>query len=201
MAHENFKGDNLADYFQTYIKALHESLSKVTVQSLNAALNKIKSTLKTSNHIYVAGNGGSAAISDHLCCDFTKGTYIPSQPCLKTHSLSSNTAVITALGNDLGYEDIFSHQLKMLGQKDDLVILVSSSGNSANIVKAAKTAREMGMQTIALTGFSGGDVSSLVEVHLHVPINNYGVVEDSHQAIMHVLSQFINQERGKAAAQ
>jgi len=201
MNHENFSASHIGEYLQKYSKALGEALGQVDQKSLAAAFAELKATMARGGHIYVAGNGGSASISDHLCCDFAKGTYLPNQPALKTHSLSANSALLTAIGNDMGFENIFSHQLKILGKKGDTIIFISSSGDSRNIINAAKAAREMNISTIGLTGFSGGEVKPWLDVHLYVPANNYGIVEDSHQALMHVISQFINVERGKTAAQ
>jgi phosphoheptose isomerase len=195
VGHQNFQGSTIKDYFTNYSRALSESLNKIDPQGLELALIKIKDAMNAGRQIFVAGNGGSAAISDHLCCDFSKGTFAPPKAPLRTHSLSANSALVTALGNDIGYEHIFSHQLKILAQKGDLAILISSSGNSPNIINAAKIAKEINVTTVGLTGFSGGDVVPLLDVHIHVPIHNYGVVEDCHQSVMHILSQFINHER------
>ncbi|HIF39122.1 MAG TPA: SIS domain-containing protein [Gemmatimonadetes bacterium] len=114
---------------------------------------------------------------------------------MRTHSLSSESSVVTAFANDFGYDKVFSGQLRMLGSTGDLLILISSSGNSQNVLEAAQEAKELRIRTIGFTGFSGGELKSMVDVNLHVPADNYGIVEDSHQALMHVFAQHLDQVR------
>lgn len=154
-------------------------------------LGRAIEAVKKSKTVYVGGNGGSAAISNHLCCDFLKGANI------NVVSLSCNTPLITAIANDIGYEDTLSYQLQKHVIGGDVVILISSSGNSPNIVKAAHYAKTHGIKLIGLTGFNGGKLNDLADIKLHIPICNYGIVEDCHQSIMHIISQFIVEERTK----
>jgi D-sedoheptulose 7-phosphate isomerase len=186
---------NIKDFFEDYQKSILYGLSHVNSLSLEQASAALHLTRKGGGRVFVAGNGGSAAISEHLTCDFSKGTSCPGANNLKVHSLSSNLPLITALGNDIGYEDIFSEQMD-LQEFDfkDTVILISSSGNSPNIIKAAQWAKHQKSPIIGLTGFDGGNLKDLSTISLHVPIKNYGIVEDCHQAIMHVLAQFQKQE-------
>jgi D-sedoheptulose 7-phosphate isomerase len=109
--------------------------------------------------------------------------------------LSSNLPLISAVANDIGYEDTIVFQLCRLAKQGDIVILISSSGNSPNILKAAKWAVDYGVLVIGMTGFSGGKLKELSDISLHVPIKNYGVVEDCHQSLMHIIAQFIHDER------
>jgi D-sedoheptulose 7-phosphate isomerase len=180
-----------SEYFEAYQKFLSEAFSTVDKNALDQGSKLLRETINNHHHVYSAGNGGSASISDHLCCDWTKGTYTPGKDPLKTTSLASNSSLLTALANDFGYEHCFSRQIEMLGSKGDLVILISSSGNSENIINTALQAKKMGMKSIGLSGFSGGRLAELADISLHVKANNYGIVEDVHQSIMHVLSQFI----------
>ena len=153
--------------------------------ALNAALSRIKQTADLGGTLFVAGNGGSAAIAEHLMCDFMKGAG------LKVISLCSNVSLLTALANDIEYAEIFRAKLKMFGScQRDCLFLISSSGNSPNVINAAKYAEEISMSVIGLTGFSGGELRSLSDVSLHISAHNYGIVEDSHQAIMHILTQW-----------
>jgi phosphoheptose isomerase len=139
----------------------------------------------------VAGNGGSAAIADHLLCDWVKGTYTPSQPAIYVHSLVSNAALLTAVANDFSYEESFARQLEMQGQPGDLLCTISSSGNSPNILAVMRRASALGIKTIAFTGFSGGEASRMADISIHVAANNYGVVEDCHQSLMHNIAQYV----------
>ena len=139
----------------------------------------------------MAGNGGSAAIGDHTVCDVTKGTYKPDQPSIKSISLSSNTAMLTALGNDIAYEAVFSEQLKYYLGSNDALLLVSSSGNSPNVVAACEYANQRGVPTIAFVGFKGGRLKEIARHCVWIPVENYGMAEDAHQSLMHVTTQYI----------
>lgn len=174
-----------------YFMELRDAQQGMDLKPLGAAIELIRNTL---GRIYVAGNGGSASISDHLCCDFTKGTYSPESPGIKTYSLVSNTAMLTALANDFSYEDSLSKQIEMYATPTDLLILISSSGNSVNVVRACQAAQAKWMKVIALTGFNGGKLAQICDVNLHVPSTNYGIVEDTHQSLMHIMSQLLKAE-------
>ena len=195
--HKNkqISGETLDTFLRSYSEAVAQGLLEVSENSLNLAFQLIEQAAEKGATIYVAGNGGSASISDHLCCDWTKGTRVAHLSCLKTQSLVANNSLLTALANDLGYESVFSSQLEMIGKPGDLVILISSSGNSPNVVKAAQVAKKMGICSISLTGFTGGELSKCCDSSLHVPIDNYGVVEDCHQSLMHILAQFLARKR------
>jgi D-sedoheptulose 7-phosphate isomerase len=154
--------------------------------------NKIfEQAAKAGRRIYVVGNGGSAAIADHLCCDWTKGTNASGHPVIKTTSLSSNVALYSAVANDYGFEQVFSTQVEFFGEPGDVLVAISSSGNSPNIISAVQMAKVREMAAIGLSGFGGGRLAQEASVSLHVPFENYGIVEDAHQAIMHILAQFI----------
>lgn len=180
----------LAEFFHSYRKKLADALASVDV----AELGRAERALAYSNTVLVGGNGGSAAISNHLCCDMSKGTY--PNPRIRTVSLSSNTPLITAIANDLGYEETLVRQLEYYHPQDpnDVVILISSSGNSPNIVKAAEWCKAHGPCVIGFTGFSGGKLSELADINLHVESDRYGVIEDSHQALMHCLAEFLKRK-------
>lgn len=174
-------GQKILEYTNMYNLAM----TKLNHHVLGEAIDKFRFAEK----IYVGGNGGSAAISNHLCCDFMKGAN------LRVMSLSCNTPLITAIGNDLGYEKTLSFQLEKTLTRADLVLLISSSGNSPNIIEAAHVAKRIGAPLVGMTGFDGGSLAQLSDVSIHIPINNYGVVEDCHQSIMHIISQYIAQSK------
>lgn len=109
----------------------------------------------------------------------------------RVQSLSTTIEMITAIGNDIGYEQIFAFQLEALGQSGDVLVAISSSGDSPNIVNALRCAREMSIPSIAMTGFKGGRAAELADISLHVDAHNYGVVEDVHQSLMHILAQYL----------
>jgi phosphoheptose isomerase len=145
--------------------------------------------------VFSCGNGGSAAIANHLQCDHLKGIRAGSDLAPRVISLSANVELITAVANDIGYDDVFAYQLQSQSVAGDVLIAISSSGQSPSIVRALTWARGHGLRSIALTGFDGGDSRMLAEVSLHVDATNYGVVEDIHQALVHALAQYIRQSR------
>jgi len=175
------------DYYQQYIRVLN-SFDK---SSLEPVLDTFLDVRDKGGTLWVAGNGGSAAIGDHTVCDVTKGTHTEGQPTIKSISLTSNTAMLTALGNDLDYEQVFSQQLKYYLGKNDAVLLVSSSGNSPNVVRACEYANSRGVPTIAFVGFKGGKLRDIAKHCVWIPIENYGMAEDAHQSLMHVTTQYI----------
>lgn len=179
------------DYLDAYTKDICQGLNLVNTQELDKAINTIVLAHLRGNTIMVCGNGGSAAISEHFLCDHSKGVCQDTGFLPKVRSLSSNMALVTAIANDMSYEDVFSYQVDMFGNSGDVLVCVTSSGNSPNILKAIRRAKEFGITTIALTGFEGGVAKDEADISIHVPIRNYGVVEDAHQAIMHIMAQLI----------
>lgn len=176
------------DTFLGYCKSLD-------LESLAPVLDVLRSTIASeSGFIFVCGNGGSAALSQHFAIDLGLGTHRKSNKggC-RIFDLTSNASVLTATANDTGYENVFSSQLDLYSNKGDLLIAISSSGNSINIIEAIKKARDRGVTTIGLTGFDGGEVRRLVNFSIHVETEagNYGIVEDLHSFVLHILTHFI----------
>jgi len=184
---------SIADYFDDYARETAAAAAGVERDRLVAAAALLADALARDAQIFCCGNGGSAAISDHLVCDHAKGTRVDTDLRPRVVSLSANVPMLTAVANDIGYADVFSHQLQGMGRAGDVLIAISSSGASENIVRALDWARANGLVSIAMTGFDGGRAAQLADVNLHVPAHNYGIVEDVHQSLMHVLAQFIRQ--------
>ncbi len=178
----------VTDYYERFVK----TVNKFDRSTMSKVLEIFTRVSEAGGTIWVAGNGGSAAISDHAVCDTTKLTYVDGKPPVKSISLASNGPMLTALANDFSYEDVFSKQLEYYLQREDAVLLVSSSGNSPNVVKACEYASSRGVPTIAFTGFSGGKLKEIAQVSVWVPVDNYGMTEDIHQSLMHVISQYIS---------
>jgi D-sedoheptulose 7-phosphate isomerase/D-glycero-D-manno-heptose 1,7-bisphosphate phosphatase len=150
--------------------------------------------------MFSCGNGGSASIANHMQCDHVKGIRTATDLAPHVLSLSTNVELLTAIANDTGYENIFAYQLQSQSGPGDVLLAVSSSGRSPNIVRALTWARDQGLRTIAVTGFDGGAARAVAEVSIHVDCTNYGIVEDLHQAIMHALAQYVRQSRMSAGA-
>jgi len=180
---DNFKKD--------YVNFINRGLDNISDDTLNEAITVIENAITSFKDIFVCGNGGSAAIAEHLSCDHSKGIATNTALFPKVHSLVSNMSLITALANDTGYDEIFAAQLALQAKKDDVLICISSSGNSPNILRALTVANAIQMKTITLTGFDGGKALYFSSINLHIPINNYGVVEDCHQILMHIIAQHI----------
>lgn len=190
-----FDGKTLSEFFINYGEAVAEASQTIDAEDLNRIFVKIEQLTKSGATVFVAGNGGSAAISEHLCCDWSKGTDLPGLPPIRTLSLSANVPLITALANDLGYETIFSKQLNYLARPGDVLLLISSSGNSPNIIEAAIAAKAQAISVIGFVGFSGGKLKALADLCVHVNYPNYGIVEDVHQMLMHSIAQLIIRNR------
>lgn len=180
-------GAFLADYASAVAKALNS----VRSGELDRAVTAMKRAIQADRLIFTCGNGGSAAIANHLTCDCSKGIATNTTLRPRVVSLSSTVELITAIANDMAFPEIFAYQLKNAARPGDVLITISSSGDSENIVRAIDWAGEHGMTTIALSGFSGGRSAQMADISLHVAAANYGVVEDVHQSLMHILAQYV----------
>lgn len=177
----------IEDYYRTFVEVL-QSFDKAP---LTGILTELDALAQRGGTLWVAGNGGSAAIADHTVCDASKGTFVDGRPPLRCVSLASNGPMVTAIGNDIDFASVFSQQLTYYARPGDCVLLVSSSGNSPNVVNACSLARSMGLTSIAFVGFSGGRLAELADHVVHVAIDNYGIAEDTHQSLMHVITQYL----------
>ncbi|GAB6052630.1 SIS domain-containing protein [Magnetospira thiophila] len=182
---------DIAAYFDAYTNRLAYALKSIDRDRLTQAGTRLETTYREGGRLYVCGNGGSAAIADSFVGDHAK--LVQSDTPLKPRiiSLSSNIPMLTAIANDMSYADVFLYQLRSDARPGDLLLVISSSGDSENVVRAAQWARENGVDVIAFTGFDGGRLAGLATYHLHVEADNYGVIEDCHQSLMHVLAQYI----------
>ncbi len=188
------KYKNINKFFQDYILNLNNSLKNIDLKKIQKITNLIEDTIKMNKCIFICGNGGSAAISNHYVADYLKLLRTNTNLMPKIISLASNMELITAISNDLDYNKIFSYQLESLGKKNDLLILISSSGNSKNLVYALNSAKKIKMKSISFVGFKGGKLLKLSDLCLHTKIDNYGISEDAAQIFMHVIIQFIRQK-------
>ena len=161
-------------------------------------LKLLKNSIKNNQKIFVAGNGGSAAIASHYVCDLSKGAtnnWSENFIRYKAICLSSNIGYMTAISNDAHYNEVFKQQLINLASPNDILVLISSSGNSPNIVEAAKYAKENGLITVGVTGFSGGKLKELADYSAHMNLNSYEVCEDIHAIFGHFLAVHLREEK------
>ena len=184
---------SIGDYFTDYHRLTADAAHAVDRTKLEQGAQIIEKVMKRRRTVFACGNGGSCAISDHLVCDFAKGLQTGTRYRPKVVSLSANGPLVTAIANDITYDDVFIYQLHTLAEEGDLLLTISSSGNSENVVRAIQWAKGNGLKTIALTGFSGGRSGEMADVNIHVAAENYGVVEDIHQSIMHCFAQYLRQ--------
>ena len=183
--------ESFSDFVDDYYAKFARTLQAFDKKPFAAVLEVFDAIRERGATIWVCGNGGSAAISDHTVCDVSKGTHVDGVLPIRSMSLASNGAMLTALANDISYDQVFSQQLKYYLKPEDAVLLVSSSGNSPNVVEACKYANEVGVPTIAFVGFKGGKLKELAKHVVWIPIENYGIVEDTHQSLIHVLTQYL----------
>jgi D-sedoheptulose 7-phosphate isomerase len=178
--------------FTNYFSRLSETLKKLDIQVIDQFVEALLLARDNENTVFIFGNGGSAATASHVTGDFLKGISFGLDKRFRVMCLSDNTAGIMAISNDLGYEEIFVEQLKVFLKKDDLVIGISGSGNSANVVKAMEYAGKQGAKTIAMCGFKGGKIKELADLVIHVPINDMEITEDIHIILFHAVKQTLN---------
>ena len=154
----------------------------------------LRESIKNNQRIFVGGNGGSAALAQHYVCDLSKGAtpdWINNRNRYKAISLSSDVSYMTCISNDAGYDQVFKQQLINLASPNDIVILISSSGNSPNVVEAAKYAKEAGLVVIGVTGFKGGKLKELSDYSAHMKLDSYEVCEDIHAIFGHFLAVYL----------
>jgi phosphoheptose isomerase len=183
--------DGAGSFFDAYLEETVRAAGTIDWAEVERASALLTEAYRAGRTVFSCGNGGSAAIANHLQCDHLKGVRTGTDLTPKVVSLSSNVELITAISNDFGYEEVFSYQLQSQSRPGDVLIAISSSGRSPNIVQALEWAAEHGVRTIALTGFTGGAARAVTEVAIHVDCTNYGIVEDLHQAAMHAMAQYI----------
>lgn len=184
-----------SDTFKTFATGYYQRFAEMVATfdkaSIGEVLDVFDQVAAAGGTLWVAGNGGSASIADHMVCDISKGTFVEDHPPLRTVSLAANGPILTALGNDISYDDIFAEQLKYYLTDKDAVLVVSSSGNSPNVVKAIDYANAKDVPTIAFVGFKGGALKDRARHVVHVAADNYGIVEDIHMSLIHCLTQYM----------
>jgi D-sedoheptulose 7-phosphate isomerase len=183
---------NTNNPYREYFEKLKGTLDKLDLEPIKKVVDILLKCRDDRGTMYIFGNGGSAANASHIAGDFLKGISYGMDKRFRTHCLNDNIAGTTAITNDLSYDEIFIEQLKTYLSPGDVVIGISGSGNSENVVKAVKWARENGAKTIALVGYQGGRLAQVAEIVLHVPVHDMEITEDVHTIIFHTIKQEIN---------
>ena len=180
-------------FASAYLKYVSQVLNDISTDEISAFLEILIEARERGATVYFIGNGGSAATASHFANDIGIGTRTWDKP-FRVVSLCDNQAVITAIANDEGYENIFSLQLTVLLKKGDVVVAISASGNSPNLLKGIEKAKEMGAVTVGLTSFDGGELRKIAEYSVHVPAQKgeYGPAEDAHMVLDHLVGSYLN---------
>tara|TARA_Y100001933_G_C18963311_1_gene549154 strand:- start:223 stop:837 length:615 start_codon:yes stop_codon:yes gene_type:complete len=182
-----------------YLNRLHSCFSSFVLDRVEILAKELRQAWVEGRSVFICGNGGSAANAMHIANDFHYGIGAcgpePSLPGLRVEALSANPGIITCLANDTGYANIYSHQLQVKGQAGDLLIVLSGSGNSPNIVKALETADSQQMRTFAILAFSGGRCLELAHVPIHFPIDDMQIAEDTQLVVGHLCMQWLSSNK------
>jgi D-sedoheptulose 7-phosphate isomerase len=183
----NIEGESNMERVTNYITLLKQSIDQLPKVEIVKVIDLLFFARFSGRQIFIMGNGGSASTASHFVCDLSKNTRHGGWPRYKVIGLTDNMAVFSAYANDEGYENVFSEQLANLLMPDDIVIAISASGNSENVIKAIRFAKSQNALTIGFTGFDGGRLASLVDINLHINSSIIEHVEDLHLVLEHMI--------------
>jgi D-sedoheptulose 7-phosphate isomerase len=175
-----------------YLAQMNDLLAQVDRQAIDAVASRLYQAHQLDQLVMVFGNGGSSFTASHFVTDLVKTASVEGHRRLRALSLADNMGLVTAVGNDILYDAIFAYQLESFARPGDVAIAISASGNSPNVVMACRWAKDHGVEVIALTGFKGGEVASIADLHVNIPSSNYGLIEDLHLSIGHIVSQSLH---------
>jgi D-sedoheptulose 7-phosphate isomerase len=175
-----------------YLGYLQSVLRRVDIAEIGRFIETLLDARERGVTVFFIGNGGSAATASHFANDLSVGTNEYAKP-FRAISLTDNVPILTAVGNDFGYAEIFVRQLRILGRKGDVLVGISASGNSPNVLKAFDHARETGIKTVAITAFDGGQMKAIADETIHVPteLKEYGPAEDAHMVLDHLVGAYL----------
>lgn len=177
-----------------YLQMEKEVLRNLPVRDINTVMNVLEEARLGGKRIFICGNGGSASTASHYGCDFNKGISYEQEIKYDFECLSDNVPMMMAIANDIGYDDIFVVPLRNKLKKGDVVIGISGSGNSENVVRALRYAKEAGAETIAICGYGGGRIKEIAGYNIHVNIDNMQIVEDVHLVLDHLMMYILSEE-------
>jgi D-sedoheptulose 7-phosphate isomerase len=179
------------DHVGSYADRLSSLLRSDEMSKVELLARAFARVWREGKTIYLCGNGGSAGNANHLANDFTYGVGVGHGVGIRIESLSANPSVLTCLGNDIGYDKIYSEQVRVKGREGDVLVVFSGSGNSPNVVEALKTGNDRGMQTFAILGYSGGKCKELAQIPIHFAIDDMQVAEDMQLVVGHLIMQWL----------
>ena len=182
-----------------YLKKLYGSFNNEIYADIGRLANDLMNAWREKRNVFICGNGGSAANAIHMANDFHYGIGAcgsgPKIPGLRIEALPANQGIVTCLANDTGYENIFAHQLSVKAEEEDLLIVLSGSGNSSNIVRALNVSKEIGMKSYAIVGYSGGESKKIADHAIHFIVNDMQIAEDTQLIVGHICMQWLNQHK------
>ena len=187
-----------ADFFADYANRLQAALASSEWSGVAKLATDIYACLLEKKQVFICGNGGSAGNAIHLANDFLYGIAKKTGGGLRVNALSANPAVLTCLANDIGYDHIYSEQLSVLANPGDILIALSGSGNSPNIISAIMQAKSMGVKSFAVLGFTGGRCKELADVSIHFPVDDMQISEDLQLVVGHMLMQWLYANRSQS---
>ncbi len=190
----------MVEEIKLYLQQVKETLEQLPLDRIQQVITILRYARQAGKQVFILGNGGSAATASHFACDLAKNTTPPGQPRLRVLALTDNMPLFSALANDSGYESVFSEQLTSFLQPGDVVIGISGSGNSANVLHAISLARSMEAITIGFTGFDGGQLKDVVDICILVPNYCMEQVEDIHLLLEHLICTVTRQELSRESA-
>lgn len=182
----------MKDKYKEYIQKLNAALNNDVSVEIQLLAETLLAAWKNKKTVFICGNGGSAGNAIHLANDFNYGIDKKSGIGMRVDALPSNQSIVTCIANDEGYENIFAQQLKVKASDGDILIVLSGSGNSPNIIKALETAHELGLKTFAILGFSGGKCKAIAQVPIHFPVDDMQVSEDLQIIVGHMCMQWLS---------
>ena len=185
----------MQEQIKNYMNKLTLAMSVKPMQDIQILAEALLVAWREDRNIYLCGNGGSAGNAIHLANDFIYGTGVKNGKGLRVEALSANAAVLTCLANDVGYENIFSEQIRVKGNPDDVLVVLSGSGNSPNIIEAIKIGNAIGMKTFALLGYSGGQCKELVQNPIHFEVDDMQIAEDLQLIVGHLCMKWLSEQK------
>jgi D-sedoheptulose 7-phosphate isomerase len=189
--------DQFSEYAEKYLERLRQVIDGINHIETERFVDLLLKARESGKTVFFVGNGGSAATSSHFANDLSIGTRQQEKP-FKVFSLVDNVATLSAIGNDYGYDQVFAQQLRVYGQKGDLLVGISASGNSPNLLRAFEVGRDLGLMTVSITAFDGGKLKKIADHSVHVPTNagEYGPAEDAHLILDHLITHYFQSVLG-----
>ena len=182
-----------------YLERIKNSFNKSNIDAIENLARTLKEAWINGKNVFICGNGGSAANAIHMANDFHYGIGAcgagKKLPGLRVEALSANQGIVTCLANDIGYENIYAHQLEVKARKGDVLLILSGSGNSSNICKALTTSKKLGMKSFAIVGFDGGKTKNLADEVIYFRINDMQIAEDTQLVVGHMCMQWLNENK------